>query len=138
MVLEQKFKDLVNSKYLVSPERIVLYLESEVMRGLGPIPTRGNILLLNFLFSCCKASDASIGIIASVVCLWKPELTDVNRIMDLSHTSHQERNIWNIFLFTGHGLDKPLFPLIVIIGLIGNTLSFLVSLWHKGYIVEYF
>ena len=29
----------------------------------------GNILSLDFLFLCCKASDANIGIIANVVCL---------------------------------------------------------------------
>ena len=32
----------------VSVERIVFDLESEVMRGLGSIPTRGNILSLDF------------------------------------------------------------------------------------------
>ena len=30
------------------PERIVFYLESEVMRGLGSIPTGGKILSLDF------------------------------------------------------------------------------------------
>ena len=72
VVHEQKFKDL-SSTCQVSPERIVLDLEPEVMRGLGSIG--GNILLLYFLFSHCKASDANIGIIANVVCLWKPRLT---------------------------------------------------------------
>ena len=69
LVHEQKFKDLLSGTCQVSPERIVLDLESEVMRGLGSIPTRGNILLLDFLFSRCKASDADIGIIANAVCL---------------------------------------------------------------------
>ena len=68
MVQEQMFKDLLHSKCQVSVERIVLDLESEVMGGLGPIPTGGNILLLDFfLFSCSKASDANIGIIANFV-----------------------------------------------------------------------
>ena len=66
---EQKFKDLLSSTCQVSPERVVLDLESEVMRGLGSISTRGNILLLYFLFSHCKTSDAIIGIIANIVCL---------------------------------------------------------------------
>ena len=35
----------------------------------GSILTGGNILLLEFLFSRSKASDANIGIIANVVCL---------------------------------------------------------------------
>ena len=39
------------------------------MRGQGSIPIGGNNLLLDFLFSRCKASDANIGIIANVVCL---------------------------------------------------------------------
>ena len=39
-------------------------LESEVP---GSIFTGGNILLLKFLFSHCKASDANIGNIANVV-----------------------------------------------------------------------
>ena len=69
LVHEQKFKDLLSGTCQVSPERIVLDLESEVMRGLGSIPTGGNILLLDFLFSRCKASDTNIGIIANVVCL---------------------------------------------------------------------
>ena len=36
------------------------------MRGLGSIPTRGNILSLDFI-SHSKASDANIGIIADFV-----------------------------------------------------------------------
>ena len=43
MVHEQKFKDLLSSTCQISVERIVLDLESEVMRGLGStcIPTGG-------------------------------------------------------------------------------------------------
>ena len=48
MVHEQKFKDLLSSTCQVSVERIVLDLESEVMRGLSSIPTGGNILSLDF------------------------------------------------------------------------------------------
>ena len=59
----------LTSKCPFSSERRVLDLESEAMRGPGYIPTGGNILLLDFLFSYSKASDASIGIIANVVCL---------------------------------------------------------------------
>ena len=83
VVHEQKFKDLLSSTCQVSVERIVLDLESEVMRERivldlesevmrdpGSIPTGGNILSLDF-FSHSKASDANIGIIANVVCLWK-------------------------------------------------------------------
>ena len=62
---EQKLKDLLSSTCHISVERIVL--ESEVMRGPGSIPTRGNIFHWIFLFSRCKASDASIGIIANFV-----------------------------------------------------------------------
>ena len=58
---EQKFKDLLSSTCQVSVERIVLDLESEVMRGPGSIPTGGNIL------SRSKASDANIDIIANFV-----------------------------------------------------------------------
>ena len=45
---EQKFKDLLSSTCQISVERIVLDLESEVMRGRGSIPTGGNIMSLNF------------------------------------------------------------------------------------------
>ena len=38
----------VDGKYQVCVERTVLDLESEAMRGLGSIPTRGNILSLDF------------------------------------------------------------------------------------------
>ena len=48
MVREQKFKDLLSSTCQVSVERIVLDLESEATRGLGSIPTGGNILSLDF------------------------------------------------------------------------------------------
>ena len=48
VVHEQKFKDLLSSTCQVSVERIVLDLESKVMRGLGSIPTGGNILSLDF------------------------------------------------------------------------------------------
>ena len=43
VVHQQKFKDLLSSTCQVSIERRVLDLESEVMRGLGSIPTGGNI-----------------------------------------------------------------------------------------------
>ena len=45
---EQKFKDLLSNTCQVSVEMIVLDLESEMMRGLGYIPTGGNILSLDF------------------------------------------------------------------------------------------
>ena len=48
VVHEHKFKDLPSSTCQVSVERIVLDLESEVTRGPGSIPTRGNILSLDF------------------------------------------------------------------------------------------
>ena len=67
VVHEQKFKDLLSSTCQVSPERRVLDSESEVRRGPGSIPTGGNIFSLDFLFSCCKASDTNIGIIANFV-----------------------------------------------------------------------
>ena len=63
---EQKFKDLPSSKCPVRVERSMLDLESWAS---GSILTGGNILLLDFLFSRIKASDANIGIIANVVCL---------------------------------------------------------------------
>ena len=53
MVHEQRFKDLFSSTCQVSVERIVLNLESEVMRNPGSIPIGGNILSLDF-FSCSK------------------------------------------------------------------------------------
>ena len=61
---EQKFKDLLSSTGQVNVDRRVLDLESEVTRGLGSIPTRGNIFHWIFLFSRGKASAANIGIIA--------------------------------------------------------------------------
>ena len=65
VVHEQKFKDLLSSAWQVSVERIVLDLESGAMRGLGSIPTRGNIFhWIFFLFSCSNASYANIGTIA--------------------------------------------------------------------------
>ena len=48
VVHEHKFKDLLSSTCQVSAERIVLDLESEVLRGPGSIPTGANILSLDF------------------------------------------------------------------------------------------
>ena len=70
VVHEQKFKDLLSSTCQVSVERIVLDMESEVMTGLGSIST-GVIFFTEFFVSCCKASDANIGIIANFVQLRK-------------------------------------------------------------------
>ena len=64
--MNRKFKALLSSTCQVSVERIVLDLESEVMRGPGSIPTGGNILLMDFI-SRSKASDANIGIFANFV-----------------------------------------------------------------------
>ena len=55
-MVHEQFKDLLSSTCQVSVER----------RGMGSIPTRGNILSLDFN-SCSKASDANIGIIANFV-----------------------------------------------------------------------
>ena len=64
VVHEQKFKDLLSSTCQVSVERSMLDLGSEVQW----FNTHwGNILLLEFLFSRSKASDANIGIIANFV-----------------------------------------------------------------------
>ena len=40
-----------------------------LIRGPGSVITGSNMLLLEFLFSCSKAFDANIGIIANVVSL---------------------------------------------------------------------
>ena len=48
-VYELKFKDLLSSICQVSPERFVLHLESEVMRGPGSIP-RGGITFFTGFF----------------------------------------------------------------------------------------
>ena len=55
VVHEQKFKVLLSSTCQVSVERIVLDLESEVLRSPGSIPTGGNILsLVCFCFHVIK------------------------------------------------------------------------------------
>ena len=64
MVHEQNFKDLLSSTCHISPERRVLDLESEAR---GSLLNGGNILLLDFLFSCSKASDANIDIIVNFI-----------------------------------------------------------------------
>ena len=65
VVHEQKFKDLLSRTCLTRSGRRVLDLETEVMRGLGSMPTGGNILSFEFFcFFYSKASDANIGIIA--------------------------------------------------------------------------
>ena len=46
------------------------------MRGLGSIPIGGNIFHWILLFSCSKASDANIGIIAILVHFEKKTLLE--------------------------------------------------------------
>ena len=60
MVHEQKFKDLLSTTCQVSVERTVLDLESEVIRALGSIPTRGNIVSVNFFSKCTRMAIMSI------------------------------------------------------------------------------
>ena len=50
---EQKLKDLLSSTCQVSVERIVLDLESEVMKDLDSIPTRG-IIFCHQIFHAVK------------------------------------------------------------------------------------
>ena len=49
----------------ISPERIVLDLESEVIRGASSIPTGGKIV--HIFFQVVKASVVNIGLIANFV-----------------------------------------------------------------------
>ena len=73
------FKDLLSSTCQVSVERRVFDLESEAMKGLGSIPTWGNILSLDFI-SCSKASDANIGIIANFILFVKNQIDSIQII----------------------------------------------------------
>ena len=56
----------------------------------GSIPTRGNILLPDFLFSYSETSDTNIGIIANVVYLWKTRIplnpSQVSRLFNMKST----------------------------------------------------
>ena len=52
----------LTSKCQISPNRIVLDLESEVMRGLGSIPTGGNIF--HWIFFCFHVVKSLMPILA--------------------------------------------------------------------------
>ena len=54
VVHKQKFKDLLSSTCLVSPERIMLDLQSEVLRGPVSIPTDCSIFHCFFCFHIAK------------------------------------------------------------------------------------
>ena len=71
VVHEQKFKDLLRSTCQVSVERRVLDLESEAMRGLGSIPTGGNILSLDFF--CFHAVKTKMPMLAILCLCEKPD-----------------------------------------------------------------
>ena len=73
MVHEQKFKDLLNSTCQVTVERIVLDLESEVMRGPGSIPTGGNILSMD-LFHVVRPRMPILKLLPILSICEKPEL----------------------------------------------------------------
>ena len=90
---EQKFKNLLSSTCQVSVERRVLDLESEDMRCPGSIPTGGNILSLDF-FSCSKASDANIGIIANFVNLRKTRLMSMESLWCKSPSISHKQSLY--------------------------------------------
>ena len=79
VVHEQKFKDLLSSTCQICVERIVLDLESEVMRGLSSIPTAGNILPLEFF--CFHAVKTKMPISGISLRMWKKPITHVQRHM---------------------------------------------------------
>ena len=58
-----------------------------LIKGPGSILTEGNILLLDFLFSHCKASDANIGIIANYFESFEKPLIGLTLISLLIHCS---------------------------------------------------
>ena len=70
VVHEQKFKVLLSSTCQVSVEKIVLDLESEVMRGPGSILTGGNILSLDF-FHVIKPLMPILALLPISSDLWK-------------------------------------------------------------------
>ena len=72
VVHEQKFKDLLSSTCQVSVQRIMLDLESEVVKGLGSIPTGGNILLLDF-FHVVKPSMPILALLPMLCICENPE-----------------------------------------------------------------
>ena len=74
VVHEQKFKDLLSSTCQVSPERIVLDLESEVIRGPGPIPTAGNIFHWIFLFHVVKSLIPILALLPTLFNYEKPRI----------------------------------------------------------------
>ena len=68
VIHEQELKDTLIRTCPISLEVQCWTWNQRFIRGLGSIPTRGNILPLDFfLFSHSKASDANIGIIANYV-----------------------------------------------------------------------
>ena len=73
MVHEQKFEDLISSTCQVSVERMALDLESEVMTGLGSIPTGGNILSLDF-FHLVKPPMPILALLPMLCVCENPEL----------------------------------------------------------------
>ena len=71
---EQKFKDLLSSTCQVSPERIVLDLESEIMTGPGSIPT--GVLFVTGIF-CFHAVKSVMPILALLPTLFNYEKTQL-------------------------------------------------------------
>ena len=72
VVHEQMFKDLLNRTCQVSVERKVLDLESEALRGLGSIPTGGNILSLDF-FHIVKPQMPILSLLAMLCVCENPD-----------------------------------------------------------------
>ena len=66
VVHEQMFNDSLSGICTISSEGT---WNQRLRKGLGSIPPRDNILLLEFFFSLSKASDVNIDITVNVVCL---------------------------------------------------------------------
>ena len=71
VMYKQKFKDPLSSTCKISLERRVLDLESQAqVQSLMEVPFCHWI----YMITLSKASDSNIGIIAIVMCLWKPRV----------------------------------------------------------------
>ena len=80
MVHEQKFKDLLSSTCQVSPERIVLDFESEVMRGPGSIPTGITIFTGFFYFYAVEPLMPILALLPTLFNYKKPQIGVLSRV----------------------------------------------------------
>ena len=118
----------------VKLERIVLDLESEAMRGLGSIPTGGNILSLDF-FLFLRSKDKNANIVREKL-TWFCQIESVTRIVSTTIFVSSTFDLFNVTCKQHHWTALNPFSNGHIFHIFGPRTSFIYYAWSV--IIFYF